>query len=82
MQKHGKQVEIELDKAGIDHGKKKGKIGQQDAKLLVKHMESLEAAPPTHPIDVVIWEENSMFPPDCFSFAFCELSPMDLCTVH
>ena len=54
LQIHGKQVEIRLNKVRIDQGKTKGQIGRQDPKLLVKCIESLEAAPPTRRIHVVL----------------------------
>ena len=54
LQAEGKQVEIELDKVRMDHEKTKGQIRRQDPKLLVKRMESLEAAPPTRPMHVVL----------------------------
>ena len=60
----GKQVEIELSKVRIDQEKTKGQIRRKDAKLLQKRIQSLEAAPPTRPIHVVLWEDNSMFPID------------------
>ena len=74
----GKQVEIELSKVRIDQEKTKGQIRRKDAKLLQKRIESLEAAPPTGPIHVVLWEDNSMFPTDCSFFSLCEPSRMDL----
>ena len=65
LQSDGKQVGIELSKVRIDQKKTKGQIRRKDAKLLQKHIESLEAAPPTGPIHVVLWGDNSMFPTDC-----------------
>ena len=56
----GKQVEVELDNVRIDQEKTKGQMRRKDAKLLQKRIESLEAAPQTGPIHVVLWEDNSM----------------------
>ena len=66
----------------IDHENTKGQVTQEDAKLLVKRMESLEAARPSCPIHVVLWVENSMLQADCLSFSLREAWRMDLCTVH
>ena len=74
----GKQVEVELDNVRIDQEKTKGQIRRKDAKLLQKRIESLEAAPPTGPIHVVLWEDNSMLPTDCSFFSLREPSRMDL----
>ena len=74
----GKQVEVELDNVRIDQKKTKGQIRRKDAKLLQKRIESLEAAPPTGPIHVVLWEDNSMLPTDWSFFSLCEASRMDL----
>ena len=82
LQPDGKQVEIELNKVRIDQEKTKGQIRRKDPKLLVKRIESLEAAPPTRPIHVVLWEDNSMFPADCSSFSLREPSRMDLSSIH
>ena len=46
----GKQVEIDHSRVRINQEKKEGQIRQKDAKLLQKCIESLEAAPPTRPI--------------------------------
>ena len=73
----GKQVENELGKVRIDHEKTKGQITRKDAKLLQKPIESLQAAPPTCLIHVVLWEDNSMFPTDCSLFSLREPSHMD-----
>ena len=54
----GKQVEIKLSKVRIVQEKTKGQIRRKDAKLLQKRIESLEAAPPTRPIHVVLWEDT------------------------
>ena len=82
LQPDGKQVEIELSNVTIDQGKTKGQIRREDPKLLLKRIESLEAAPPTRPIHVVLWEDNSMFPTDCLSFLLREPSRMDPSTIH
>ena len=74
----GKQVEVELDNMRIDQEKTKGQIRRKDAKLLQKHIESLEAAPPTGPIHVVLWEDNSVLPTDCSLFSLREPSCMDV----
>ena len=65
----GKQVEVELDNVRIDQEKIKGQITRKDAKLLQKRVESLEAAPPTGPIHVVLWEDDSMLPTNCSFFS-------------
>ena len=64
----GRQVEVELDNVRIDQEKTKGQIRRKDTKLLQKRIESLEAAPPTCPSHVVLWEYNSMLPTDCSLF--------------
>ena len=74
----GRQVEVELENVKIHQEKTKGKIRRQDAKLLQKRIESLEAAPPTGPIHVVLWEDNSMLPTDCLLFSLREPSRMDM----
>ena len=61
LQPDGKQVKIELSKVRIAQEKTKGQIRQKDAKLLQKRIETLEAARPTRPIHVVLWEDNSIF---------------------
>ena len=72
----GKQLEIELDNVRIDQEKTKGQMRQKDAKLLQKRIESLEAAPPTGPLHVVLWEDNSMLKTDCLFFSLHEPSRM------
>ena len=62
---------------GIDLEKTKRQITRKDPKLLQKRIDSLEAAPPTHPIHVILWEGNSMFPIDSSSFSLREPSGMD-----
>ena len=74
----GKQVQVELDDVRINQEKTKGQIRRKDAKLLQKRIESLEAALPTGPIHVVLWEDNSMLPTDCSFFSFREPSRMDV----
>ena len=78
----GKQVEIELSKVRIDQGRIKGQIRRKNAKLLQKRMESLEAAPPTGPIHVFLWEDNSMFRTDCSFFSLHEPPRMDLSSIR
>ena len=56
----GRQVEVELDNVRIHQEKTKGQIRRKDMKLLQKRIESLEAAPPTGPLHVVLREDNSM----------------------
>ena len=75
-------MEIVLSKVRIDQERTKGQIRREESKLLLKRIESLEAAPPTRPIHVVHWEDNSMFPTDCLSFSLCEPSRMDLSSIH
>ena len=82
LQPEGKQVEMGLNKVRIDHEKMKGQIRWQDAKLLVKRIESLEAAPPTRPTHVVFWEDHSMFRGECLSFLLRQPSRMDLSSIH
>ena len=74
----GRQVEIELDNVRIDEEKTKGQIRRKDTKLLQKRIESLEAAPPTGPLHVVLWEDNSMLPTDCSLFSLREPSRTDV----
>ena len=81
LQPDGKQVEVELNKVRIDQEKTKGQIRRQDPKLLVKRMESLEAAPPTRPIHVLLWKDNSMFPDYWLSFSLREPSRMNLTSI-
>ena len=78
----GKQMKIELSMLRIDQEKTKGQIRREDAKLLQKRIESLEAAPPTGPIHIVLWEDNSMFPTDCSFFSLREPSRMDLSSIR
>ena len=82
LQPDGKQVGIELSKVRIHQEKTKGQIRRKDPKLLQKRIESLEAAPPTCPIQVVLWEDNSMFPIDSLLFSLCEPSRRDLSCIH
>ena len=74
----GRQVEVELDNVRIDQEKTKRQIRRKDTKLLQKRIESLEAAPPTGPLHVVLWEDNSMLPTDCLLFSLREPSRMDV----
>ena len=71
-------MEVELDNVRIDQEKTKGQIRRKDAKLLQKGIESLEAAPPTGPLHVVLWEDNSMLPTDFSLFSLCEPSRKDV----
>ena len=82
LQPDGNQVEIHVSKVKIDQEKTKGQIRRKDAKLLQKRIESLEAAPPTHPVHVVLWEYYSMFPIDSSSFSLREPARMDLSSIH
>ena len=50
----GRQVEVELDTVKLDQEKTKGQIRRKDTKLLQKRIESLEAAPPTRPLHIVL----------------------------
>ena len=61
-------MEIGLSKVRIDQEKTKGQIRRKGPKLLLKRIESLEAAPPPRPVHVVLWVDNSMFPTDCSWF--------------
>ena len=74
----GRQVEVELDNVRIDQKKKKGQIRSKDTKLLQNCIESLEAAPPTGPLHVVLWEDTSMLPTDCSLFSLREPLRMDV----
>ena len=74
----GRQVEVELENVRIEQARTKGQIRRKDVKLLQKHIESLEAARPTGPIHVVLWEDNSMLPTDCSLFSLREPSRMDV----
>ena len=71
-------MEVELDNVRIDQEKTKGQIRRRDAKLLQKRIESLEAAPPTGPLHVVLWEDNSMLPTDFSLFSLREPSRKDV----
>ena len=71
-------MEVELDNVRNDQEKTKGQIRRQDAKLLQKRIESLEAPPPTGPIHIFLWEDNSMLPTDCSLFSLREPSRMDV----
>ena len=75
-------MEIELSNVRIDQEKTKGQIRRKDAKLLQKRIESLEAAPPTRPIQVGLGEDNSMFPSDCSLLSLREPSRMDLSSIR
>ena len=74
----GRQVEVELDNVRINQGRTKRQIRRKETKLLQKCIESLEAAPPTGPIHVVLWEDNSMSSTDCSLFPLREPSRMDV----
>ena len=74
----GRQVEVELDNVRIYQEKTKGQIRRKDTKLQQKSIESLEAAPPTGPLHVVLWEDDSMLPTDCSLFSLHEPPRMDL----
>ena len=74
----GRQVKVELDNVRMDQEKTKGQIRRKDTKLLQKHIESLEAAPPTGPLHVVLWEHNSMLPTDCSLLSLREPSRIDV----
>ena len=74
----GRRVEVELDNVRIDQEKTKGQIRRKDTKLLQKRIESLEAAPSTGPLHVVLWEDNSMLPTDCSLFSLREPSRIDV----
>ena len=78
LKPNGWQLEVELDNVRIDQKKTKGQIRRKDTKLLQKRIESLEAAPPTGPLHVVLWEENSMLPTYCSLFLLREPSRMDV----
>ena len=71
-------MEVELDNVRIDQEKTKGQIRRKNAKLLQKRIESLEAAPPTGPLHVVLWEDNSMLPTDFSLFSLREPSRKDV----
>ena len=74
----GRQVEVELDNVRIDQEKTKGQIRRKDTNLLQRRIESLEAAPPTGPLHVVLWEDNSMLPTDCSLFSLRKPSRIDV----
>ena len=71
-------MEVDLDNVRIDQEKTKGQIRRKDTKLLQKRIESLEAAPPTGPLHVVLWEDNSMLPTDCSFLPLREPSHIDV----
>ena len=74
----GRQVQVELDNVRMDQEKTKWQIRQKDTKLLQKGIESLKAAPPTGPLHVVLWEDNSMLPTYCSLFTLREPSRIDV----
>ena len=82
LQPDEKQVDIELSKVRINQEKTKGQSRRKDAKLPQKRIESVEAALPTHPIHVVLWEDKSMCPIDSSLFSLGEPSRMDLSFIH
>ena len=82
LQSDGKQVEVELDNVRIDQEKTKGQIRRKDTRLLQKRIESLEAAPPTGPIHVVLSEDNRMLPTDCLFFSLREPLRMHLSSIR
>ena len=82
LQPDRKHVEVELDNVRSDQEKTREQIRRKDAKLTQKRIESLEAAPPTGPIHVVLWEDNSMLPTDCSFFSLREPSRMDLSSIR
>ena len=69
---------VELDNVRIDEEKTKGQIRRRDAKLLQKRIESLEAAPPTGPLHVVLWEDNNMLPTNFSLLSLREPSRKDV----
>ena len=75
LKSDGRQVKVELDNVRIDQTK--GQIRRKDTKLLQERIESLEAAQPTGPLHVVLWEDNSMLPTDCLLSSLREPSRMD-----
>ena len=81
LQPDGKQVKVELDNVRIHQENTEGQIRRKDAKSLQKRIESLEAAPSTGPIQVVLWEDNSMLPTDCWFFSLHEPSRMELSSI-
>ena len=72
------QVEVELDNVRIHQEKAEEQNRRKDTKLLQKRIESLQAAPPTGPLHVVLWEDNSMLPTDCSLFLLREPSRIDV----
>ena len=74
----GRQVEVELDNVRIHQEKTKGQIRRKDTKFPQKRIESLEAAPPTGPLHVVLWEDNSMIQTDCSLSSLRKPSRMDV----
>ena len=74
----GRQMKVELDNVRIDQEKTKGQIRRKDTKLLQKRIQSLEAAPPTGPLHVVLREDNSMLPTDFSLFSLREPSRIDV----
>ena len=71
-----------MSKVRIDQETTKGQTRRKDPKLLLKRIESLEAAPPTRPIHVVLWEDNNMSPADCSLFSLREPSRMNLSSMQ
>ena len=53
-------------------------IRQKAAKLLQKRIESLEAASPKGPLQVVLWEDNSRLPNDSSFFSLRDTSRTDV----
>ena len=78
LKPEGRQVEVEQDNVRMDQEKTKGQIRRKDTKLLQKRIESLEAAPPTGPLYVVLCEDNSMLPTDRSLFALRKPSCIDV----
>ena len=74
----GRQVEVELHNVRIDQEKTKGQSRRKDTNLLQKRIESLEGAPPTGPLHVVLWEDNSMLPTNFSLFSLLEPSRKDV----
>ena len=78
IEDHLKPDGRQVDNVRVDQGKTKGQIRQKDTKLLQKRIESLEAAPPTGPLHVVLWEDNSMLPTDFSLLLLREPSRIDV----
>ena len=78
LQIDGKQAQTELNKMRIDQERAKGQIRRKDPKSLLNRIESIEAEPATGPMQVVLLEDNSMFPTECSSFSLREASHMHL----